>query len=171
MPQRTGSCAGQAAYGVIKRHEFPLPVGATFDLDLALGKPPRPHQDLPGNTDQVSGREFRPGPLVQVMGEGVDPSGRQGCIEALTGWVRIGSPLLEVEYHDLERRDRLRPFDAGFIVEGLDDGAHEPAWADAVRAHVYRVLCPVRASHHGLHGRRVLGAEIEDVTDLDAPRR
>ena len=40
-------------------HQLAAAVGAALDLDLALGEPLRPDQDLPGDADQVGGREFR----------------------------------------------------------------------------------------------------------------
>ena len=46
--------------------------------------------------------------------------------------------LLEIEDRDLERRHRLRPADAGLVVECLDDGGDQPGRADAVRAHMHR---------------------------------
>jgi len=73
MPQCTGSRTGHAGHGVVGRHEFPLAVGSALDLDLAFSQPPRADQDLPRDADQVGGREFRAGPLVQVMIEGVEP--------------------------------------------------------------------------------------------------
>src|SRR6185503_4039840 len=55
--------------------------------------------------------------------------------------------------------------------EGFDDGGDETARADTVGAHVYRLLHPVGPGDERLHRRRIFGAEIEDVTDLDTARR
>jgi len=44
---------------------------------------------------------------------------------------------------DLERGDRIRPFDAGLVMEGLDDGAYQPAGADPVGPHVHVMVRPI----------------------------
>src|SRR3954452_20725936 len=48
-------------------HQFAAAVGALLDLDLALGKAFRPDQNLPGNADEVGGRELRSRALVEVV--------------------------------------------------------------------------------------------------------
>src|SRR5947207_3527020 len=50
-----------------RRKQLAAAVGTAFQLDLALRQPLRPHQDLPGNADQVGRREFRGGPFVGVV--------------------------------------------------------------------------------------------------------
>ena len=49
--------------------------------------------------------------------------------------------------------------------------ATSAARADAVGAHMDRMLDAVGAGDHRLHRLGILGAEIEDVADLDAARR
>ena len=71
---------------------------------------------------------------------------------------------------DLERRDRLGPFDARLVVAGLDDRRDQARRTDAVGAHVHRLLAAVRPGHHRLHRLGVFGAEVEDVADLDPAR-
>ena len=71
----------------------------------------------------------------------------------------------------MEGRHAVRPEDAGVVVEGLDDGADQARDADAVRPHVDGHLAAVGVGDHGVHGLGVLVSEIEDVADLDAPRR
>src|SRR5665213_4481155 len=70
---RQTSC--QAGNGIGGRHEFPSAVSAPLHLDLALREPPRPHQDLPGDADEVGGGEFRARPLVEVVIERIDALG------------------------------------------------------------------------------------------------
>ena len=55
-------------------------------------------------------------------------------------------------------------------MAGLDDGTQKAADADAVAAHVDRHLLAVGALHGGAHGLGILGAEIEDLANLDAAR-
>ena len=124
--------------GVRRAQQFAAAVGAALDLDLALGEPLRADQHLPGHADQVGGGEFGARPLVEVVVEHVDALGRKRAIELLAGGVGVAAALLEVEDRDPERRHRLRPLDAGLVVEGLDDGADEPRHPDAVGAAVDR---------------------------------
>ena len=49
----------------------------------------------------------------------------------------------------------------------FDDRAREPGDADSVGAHLHRDLGAVRVRHRGAHRLGVLGAEVEDVADLD----
>src|SRR5689334_25291385 len=158
----------QPRQGIRRAQELPTAIGATLELDLALGKPFGPDEDLPGYSDQVGGSEFGPRPLVRVVVEYVYTLGRQVPIELLAGCVSIAAALLEVEDRHPERCDRLRPFDPGIVVEGFDNRADEARDADAVGAAMDRPLGAVRAGHGRLHGHGVLGPEIEDLPDLDA---
>ena len=80
---------------------------------------------------------------------------------------RIAAP--QVEDRRLERRDAVRPDDACIVVAGLDHRADQARYADAVAAHLRdapsRRPAPATVRVHRLG---VLGAEIEDVADLDA---
>src|SRR6478752_2605823 len=96
-----------------RRHQVAAAVGPALDLDLALGAPLGSDQHLPGHSDEIGGGEFRAWTLVAVVVEHVDALGRERTIELFTGGVGVGATLLEVEDHDLEGRDRLRPLDAG----------------------------------------------------------
>ena len=99
-----------------KAEQLAAAVGPPLDLDLALGEPFRPDQDLPGNADQVGGGEFCSWTLVEIIIEHLDPFGGELAIEPLGGGIGVGGALLEVEDRDLEGRYRLRPFDAGIVV-------------------------------------------------------
>ena len=54
---------------------FARAIAATLDLEFALSKAFRPDQNLPGDTDQIGGREFRTGALVRIVVEHVDTLG------------------------------------------------------------------------------------------------
>ncbi len=56
------------------------------------------------------------------------------------------------------------------VVARLDDGADQPRHADPVGAHLHRDHAPVRPLHPAPHGLGILGAEEENVADLDAAR-
>ena len=64
----------------------------------------------------------------------------------------------------------VRPLDTGLVMRGLDDGGDQARDADAVGAAVDRPLDAVGPGDHRLHRHGVLGAEVEDLADLDAAR-
>ena len=70
---------------------------------------------------------------------------------------------------DLVRRERHRPDDAVLVVVLLDGRGDDARDADAVAAHLGRLLLAVDVEEGHAHGLRVLRAEEEDVADLDAP--
>src|SRR6202171_2743840 len=59
----------------------------------------------------------------------------------------------------------------GARVGRLDDGGNQPARADAVGAHMHRLVGTIGAGHKSLHRLGIFGAEIKDMPDLDAARR
>src|SRR5262249_2429396 len=166
-----GPSAGHPPRPRIPRaQELPPAVGATLELDLALREPLWPDQDLPGHPDQVGSGELRPRPLVGVVIEHVDALGRKSPIELTAGRVGVAAALLEVEDGNPERRDRLRPLDAGFIVEGLEDRADEARSANSIGTAMDRPLDAIGAGHSRLHWHGIFGAEIENLPDLNAAR-
>src|SRR5262249_5043267 len=76
--------------------------------------------------------------------------------------------LLEIEDRDFEGRHRLRPFDAGLVVERLDDGGDQTRHAHSIGAAMDRPFDTIGAGHHCLHRFGIFGPEIEDLADLDA---
>ena len=90
------------------------------------------------------------------------------AIESLAG--RVGSRVAELQIDDAdpERRHRLRPYDAGIVVTGLDDGADQARDADAIGAALDRPLDAIRPGDQRLHRLGIFVAEIEDLADLDA---
>ena len=116
----------------LRRQLLALAGAPRGQLDLAGGEPARADGDPPGQADQVHRRELRPGPLVAVVVERVEPGRRQPGIERLAGGVRRGVALLEVDDADAERRHPLGPDDALVVVARLDDRPDQPRDADAV---------------------------------------
>src|SRR5215475_12406561 len=157
-------------YDIRGRHVLARTVAAPLELDLAFGDPLRSDHDLPGNADQVGGRELDAGALLGVVIEHVDALGRQLAIELLARRISIAGALLQVEDDRPERSDRLRPLDAGVVVTGFDDGADQTGDADAIGTAMDRHFGAIGAGNQGLHRVGIFGAEIEDLADLDAPR-
>src|SRR5437868_5337271 len=145
-------------------------VAAPLDLELALSEALRPHQNLPGDADQVGGGKFSTGALVGIVIEHVDALGLKFPIELLARAIDGSIALLQVQDHGGERRDGFRPFDAGIVVAGLDDGADQTRDADAVGAAMDRHVDAIGAGDQRLHRVGIFGAEIEDLADLDAAR-
>src|SRR5215471_2129859 len=108
-----------------RAHKLAAAVGSTFEFDLALRKPLRPDQDLPRNTDQVGGDEFRARPLFEIVVEHLDALDTQLAIQAFRCCAGFGIALLEVEDRNAERCNRLRPPDTCVVMESLDDGGDE----------------------------------------------
>src|SRR5437764_9510487 len=145
-------------------------VAAPLDLELALGEALRPDQNLPGDTDQVGGRELRAGALVGIVIEHIDALGLKFAIELFAGAIDGRVALLQVQNHSGERRHGLRPFDACIVVAGVDDSADQTRDADAVGTAMDRHVDAIGAGDQRLHRIGIFGAEIEDLADLDAAR-
>ncbi len=75
---------------------------------------------------------------------------------------------LERHDHDLIRSERQRPDDAVGVVARLDGAGHDPVDADAVAAHDHVDLVPLLVEVGRPHRLGILGAELEDVADLEA---
>src|SRR5207244_5209601 len=75
-------------------------VGATLELDLALGEAPRTDQHLPGDADQVHGCELGTGPLVEVMVEHVEAARGQLAVELFARRVRSEEHTSELQSPD-----------------------------------------------------------------------
>ena len=103
------------------------PVAAALELDLALGEALRADDDLPGHADEVHGRELRARPLVAVVVEHVEAGARRALGRARRRRRRSPRRRLQVDEADVERRDGVRPDDAGLVVARLDDRGDEPA--------------------------------------------
>src|SRR5262249_38625965 len=135
-----------------RRHKLAATVGATFQLNFTLRKPLRPDQYLPRNADQVSGGKFRTRPLIGIVVEKLNALGRQLAIEGLRRGVGFSVALLEIKDRNPERRNGLRPYDPGVVMESFNDGGDEARWADAIGAHVDRMLAAIRTGNDRPHG-------------------
>src|SRR5579859_3426390 len=135
--------------------------GAGGQAALADGDPER-------DADQFGVAELHARPDRPVVHDDVDSGVGQGHVDLLPRFGHRGVVLLGDHDHDLERGHRDRPDDALGVVVDLDHGGHGAFDADAVAAHDRADRLAVRAGHADLHGLGVLGAELEDVADLDA---
>jgi hypothetical protein len=135
-------------------------------LPSATARGPGDHLDR--QADQVGGRELGAGALVGIVVKHLEPGILERALELLACRVTGGIPGLHVDQPDVERRHALRPDDAVVVMRGLDDGAEQPRRPDAVGTHRDEMLLAVGALHIGVHRLGILGAEMEDVADLDA---
>src|SRR5215470_14138864 len=152
----------QARDDVSWAHVLARAVGSPLYLDLAFGKPLRADQNLPGDADQVGACEFGAGTLISVVVEHVDALGGEFAVEFFAGPIDRRVALLQVQDGGAERRHRLRPFDAGIVMAGLDNGTGEARDTDAVGAAMDRYLRAIGPGNQRLHGVGIFGAEIED---------
>src|SRR5436305_2657007 len=81
----------------------------------------------------------------------------------------LGDLLRADERHDVvvERRNRLGPHDALLVVVLFDHRCHRPRRADPVAAHHDRMLPARLVQVRCLERHRVIGAQFEDVPNLD----
>src|SRR4029077_11162916 len=70
---------------------------------------------------------------------------------------------------DLERGNGLRPDDSALIVILLDGRGHDARHTNAVTTHVQGHFLATFVEDDPFHGLAVLGSQLEDVTDFDAP--
>ncbi len=75
---------------------------------------------------------------------------------------------LQRDQLDFVGRDRHRPHDAVLVVILLDRRGDDAGDADAVAAHLHRLLHAVGIEEIAAHRLRVLRAQEEDLADLDA---
>src|ERR1700676_3121297 len=160
--------SGYPRYHFRRAEILTRPVAAALDLELALGKPLRAHQNLPGNADQVGGSEFRARTLIGVVVEHVNALGLELAIKLFAGRIGIFRALLQVQDHGGERRHGFRPLDGGIVVAGFNDGADQARHANTVGAAMDRHIDAIGSRDHCLHGVGIFGAEIEDLADFDA---
>ena len=160
----------QAGEQIDRGDALALAAGPALQLDLALGEAAGADDDLPGQADEVGRGELGARALVAVVVEHAEAGRLQGGLDLAAGGVGGGIAGLEVDQRHVEGRHRVRPDDAGLVVARLDDRRHEAARADAVGAHMDRALDAVGAGDLGAHRLGILGAEVEDVPDLDAAR-
>jgi hypothetical protein len=150
---------------------FPLAGAAQLDLGHAVLQPARADDDLARQADQVHGGKLRARALVAVVVEHLDALGLERPVDGVAGPVGLGIARLQIDQPDAERRHRLGPDDAGLVMARLDDGAGQPRHADAVGPRLHRRRLSVGPLHDAAERLGILGAEKEDMTDLDAAAR
>ena len=80
----------------------------------------------------------------------------------------LGAVVAHRADHHGEGGDAVRPDDAALVVLLLDGRAQDAGHADAVAAHLEVLGLAVLVEESCVHRLRVLGAEVEDMADLDA---
>ena len=120
------------------------------------------------DTNEFHVGELDPRALIAVVQQHVQARIPQFFIELL-GAGSHGFRLLHVEGNDsqVEGRHAVRPDDALLVVILFDGCGDYAAYANTVTAHGDGDVFAVFIQHFGLHGLAVLGAKLENVTDLD----
>src|SRR5262245_17610779 len=168
-PSSSGAHQGGGAGGCVRdRYLDGVLVGAPLELDDPVREAARPDRDAHGEPDQVGVLELDARALVAVVEERVDPSGLQLRGDPLGGLSQLRVGSVHRDHPGAVGRERRRPDHARVVVVLLDrgrDGARDP---DPVASHLDRPLDAVGAEEARPHRRAVLGAEVEDLSDLDA---
>src|SRR3954470_15623911 len=163
------STASEQRLRVLDRARGALPGGTFRDLDAARGERPRTDRQDPRHPEKLAVGELHAGRLVAVVPQDLATRLRSDVVESLRdlGHRRVlGGP--DRDEVSGVGRDLGRPDDALVVVMRLDDAGDIPPDADAVRAHDDRVGDAVLTQVRGPERVGVLGAELEDVADLDA---
>src|SRR5690606_15627234 len=61
----------------------------------------------------------------------------------------------------------IRPDDALGVVILFDRGGYDAGYADAIAAHDHDLIATFLVQNLGIHGLRILGAELENMADFD----
>ena len=116
-------------------------------------------------------RELGTRPFTRIVVQDLDTGVVQFSIDLRTRRIGFLIARLQVDQSGFEGRDGYRPNNTLVVVTGLDDRACKARNSDAIRPHLNVGHFPIRRLHATTHGFRVLRAEEENMTDLDAPRR
>src|SRR3989338_2573450 len=159
----------QGAGDLIKRHFTRLLVAPPLVFNKAVGRALVAEDEAVWDADQVHVGEDDAGALVAVVEEHLEAGGGKLVVELVHRFLHRRR-LLVADWHkrDLERRDGAGPDDAVVVVVLLDGGGDDARDADAVAAHGHDDALSSLIEHCGVQLLAVLGAELEDVADLDA---
>src|SRR6185369_14014941 len=146
-----------------------LVLSPSLILDLPLLQTALADVDAMGYPDQLEISKHHAWPLVAIVQQNFDAGGGELVMQLLCLCPHLGvlAPP-DRRDGDLEWCDRLRPQDATRVVVLLDRGRHDARYADAVAAHLHVLRLPALVEVGRVHAFRVLGAELEDMPDLDA---
>jgi len=69
----------------------------------------------------------------------------------------------------VEGGDGKRPNDPRTIMVLLDTGCNRPPYPNPIATHDHELFLAIPIEKDGMHGLRVFGSELEDVSHLDSP--
>src|SRR5690606_37911631 len=139
-------------------------------LQGAFSKPTIADVNAMWDTDQLHIREFdaRTGLLVTVIKQNVEAGSGEFGVE-LVGCLANRFVLVFHWYQrDLEGCQGVRPENAAIIVVLLDRSGNHPGNADPIAAHGQGDRLAILTHDTAVHGLAVLGAKLEDMSNLDA---
>ena len=120
-----------------------------------------------GNTQQVCIGEHEAGTDLAVVVNDFHTGGLEILVELIGKGTDLGIICTHGAQVDLPRGDGHGPNGAVLVVMGLTDGSGQTAYTDAVAAHNGMLLIAFGSQVGHVHGLGVLGAQLEDITDLD----
>src|SRR5579884_560158 len=165
-----GNEVGDVLCCLLDRHRLPPRLLAPqADLHLAFGQP-FAYDHLHRHADQVHVLELDADALLAVVQQRLDMPHLERAIELVRGAALLRIAGIGDQNGDLKRRDADGPEDAVLIVVDLDGGGHRAADAQPVAAHEDGLFLAGLVLVERAHILAVLGAQLEDVPDLDAAR-
>ena len=114
------------------------PVARRFSSTVPSGQSLGADDQLPGNADQVHRGELGARAVFGIVVQHV----AAGLLQCGVGFASQGKCIdggiagAQAEDRHVERRHAVGPDHAGVVVRGLDDGAQQTRYADAVGAHM-----------------------------------
>src|SRR5437667_2703333 len=104
---------------------MPLAAAAVFDFDRPGSNAARADDQLPRQADQIHRREFRAWRFVAIVVEDIDPYLLEAVVKRIRRRDAFWIACAQINESHAERRDALRPDDAGIVVVGLDQRTDE----------------------------------------------
>ncbi len=144
------------------------PSRRTGKLDLPFGQALGAYNQAHRNADEIGVLELDSRALVAVVVEHLDALLVELTVETVGRLHDLLVPRAQAHHQDFERCQRQRPDDAVLVVILLDGRRHGAADAEPIAPHGHGMRGSLVVQIGAMHGCRVLRAQLEDVTDLDA---
>src|SRR5690606_38531668 len=161
----------QIADGCIKRQDPGLVLDPRFHFDLPFTERPGADHHPEGKADQVGIVKLDACALVAVVKDDFDAGFPQLVIKRFRRLELRRISGVDHDQIDVVRSHTDRPANAALVVVLFDDGRHRPADADAIAAHLNQPLLPRLVEVRGSESRGVLGTQLKDLPDFNAPGR
>ena len=124
--------------------DLPLASTTLFDLHLAVGHIPFPHNDLQGHAQQIGVLEFEArGYVTSIIVQHVHELFVQLLVETFSNLECAFDVGIHENQVNMERSNNLAPYDAVIVMTLLNMASNHALHADAIAAHDDRLLLSV----------------------------